>query len=305
MNMKSSVSLGLQLKAVTECPLCGYKERLPLYNLEQTTVFKCSFCGLSYLDPCLDSASMATAYESSETLKELNPFHEGYYEYGDLNQDSKTLQDFKKSLELLEKHLPSPKKKILEVGFGNGLFLALARSRGWEVEGIDTSERNVDLAREKFSLNLQCGFFEAMKTDQKFDAVAMLDVIEHIERPPLFLQKAYTLLNPGGLLLLSTPNEASFLHGLSRGLYRLSAGLFSMGIKKMYLLEHVTYYNLKTLTNLVWRSNFDPVEHYHTSTDLSRYRLKPLEGLIASAILSLGKLLGQENRVVLIARKRS
>ncbi len=298
--------LDIELKTLSACPLCGLEKRTKLCRIEGSEVFKCLDCGLSYLDPCLDSKSMATAYQSSETLKQLNEFHDGYYEYGDLSQDSKTLRDFEACLKLLEKHTPQSERKILEVGFGNGLFLALAKRHGWKIDGIDTSEKNVERAKEKFSLELQHGFFEDMEIRKdEYGTVAMLDVIEHQENPNLFLKKAYSMLRPGGLVILATPNASSLLHRLARVFYFLSGGLFRVGIKKVYLLEHVTYYDRKTLSKLLRQNQFEPVESFQTSTDLAKFRLKSLERSAAELVLLLGRIFRLQNRIVMIGRKTS
>ncbi len=296
--------LTLKRKDLITCPLCNAKNRRELWCFDDTKVFKCQHCGLSYIDPCLDSQSMAMAYESSESLKNLNEFHDGYYEYGDLETGTKTLRDFSKSLDLIEKNLELSSRSIYEVGFGNGLLLALAQKRGWAVGGIDTSRRNVELACKKFSLGLENGFFEDIEgRPGAYDAIAMMDVIEHQDNPHCVLEKAYSVLRPGGLLLLATPNEGSLLKWLAFFLYRVSGGRFTGGLKKIYFLEHVTYYNKKTLTALLRKNRFEPVEWYLTSTDLAKFKLRPMERLLAESILFAGEILGLQNRIHVIARK--
>ncbi|HTL48793.1 MAG TPA: class I SAM-dependent methyltransferase [Verrucomicrobiae bacterium] len=292
------------LKKLDACPLCGGRERKHLYELEHTQVYKCA-CGLSYLDPCLDPAGMAAAYESSETLKALNEFHDGYYEYGSLDTETKTLQEFNASLGLLEKHGGGCARRLFEVGFGNGLFLALAKKRGWQVDGIDTSRTNAELAREKFGLHLKTGFFEALDASgEKPQAAAILDVIEHVPDPHKMIRKAHELLAPGGLLLIATPNEASFLRLLSDLVYRLSGGKIKTGIKKIYFLEHVTYFDRASLTRLLEQNGFQPVEHFYSSTDLAKYRLNPLERLAGEIIILLQKIFRRQNRLLMVARKK-
>ena len=303
---ETHVAPTLELKSLSRCPLCQGAKRRRLYGLAQSAVYRCQICGLAYLDPCLDSGAMAKAYESSQSLKQLHDFHEGYYEYGSLDKDSKTLREFTQSLEMAEGRLPAESsKKLFEVGFGNGLFLALAQKRGWRVDGIDTSPMNVRVAHERFKLNLRQGFFESLADDgHRWDAVAMMDVIEHTDQPYALLAKAYGLLKPGGILLLGTPNEGSFFRALSNALWKLSAGVMRSGIDKIYFLEHVAYYDRGTLAELLRRAGFEPLKSFYAETDLEKYRLRPLERLIGKAILFCGKLLRRENRLIMCARKQ-
>ena len=293
-----------KMKKLEACPLCGNGGRRRLYPLEHSTVFRCAGCGLSYLDPCLDPAAMAAVYESSETLKLLNEFHDGYYEYGDPEVDSVTVLEFKRSLALLSARLSGDRRRLFEVGFGSGLFLAVAKRQGWQVDGIDTSRTNAELARKKFSLELRTGFFEEMPLpDPRPDALAMLDVIEHIADPHRMIQRAHQVLAKDGLLLIATPNEDSFFRALSDFLFRASGGRITTGIRKIYFLEHVTYYTRATLEQLLRQNGFEPAGHFYSGTDLAKYRLKPLERLAGESILLAQRVLSRQNRLLMIARR--
>jgi len=295
----------LKLKELSACPLCGGVSRGPLYPLAQSQVFRCNTCGLAYLDPSLDPEAMAKAYESSETLREFHDFHEGYYEYGSLEKKSKTLREFRQSLEAVERHVPVQNKKIFEVGYGNGLFLALAQKRGWSVDGIDTSPLNLEVAQKRFGLKLQEGFFELMEGEtNSCDAVAMMDVIEHISDPYPVLKKAWELLRPGGILLLGTPNQAGFFPKLSHAVFFLSGGVLRAGIDKIYFLEHVTYYDQRTLGMLLTKAGFEPLESFCAETDLAKYRLKLMERLMGEVILFLGRIFRSGNRLIMVAKKK-
>lgn len=296
----------MKLKELPACPLCGGVSRGQLYVLARSKAFRCNTCGLAYLDPSLDPEAMAKAYESSETLTELHDFHEGYYEYGSLEKDSKTLREFRQSLEAVERHVSGRDKKIFEVGYGNGLFLALAQKRGWAVDGIDTSPLNLQMASERFGLHLKEGFFEDMRGEPgSWNAVAMMDVIEHIREPYQVLRKTWELLRPGGVLLLGTPNQASFFAKLSHAVWFLSGGLLRAGIEKIYFLEHVAYYDRKTLDLLLSKAGFEPLESFCTETDLAKYRLKPFERFTGEVILFFGRIFRSGNRLIMVAKKKN
>ena len=93
---------------------------------------------------------MKDLYASDESLTQMHDFHQGYYEYGDLNVRSQTLQDFNRGLKLLEEGLGAEKSpNVLDVGYGNGFFLAAARERGWRVNGMDPSKKKSGACKTK------------------------------------------------------------------------------------------------------------------------------------------------------------
>ena len=121
----------MQKMRLDRCPVCRSQQRKRCFPIPESAVFECRDCGVRYLDPCLSPSAMSQAYESNETLTQLHDFHEGYYDYGDLNQTSKTRRDFERALAWMEKKSNNPDvKKILDIGYGNGFFLALAKRRG-------------------------------------------------------------------------------------------------------------------------------------------------------------------------------
>lgn len=288
------------------CPVCGAKARTRIFEIKESEVFQCAACGLRYLDPCLSPESMAAVYESHETLKAFHDFHEGYYNYGDLSQESKTRDDFEEGLRRLERYLnPNAPKKILDVGFGNGFFLAIARQRGWQVQGIDPSAQNLETAHRKFGLELLCGDFEKAISDHKeYDAVAFWDVIEHLPDPHHALQKARSVLKPTGFILIGIPNDQNLLMIISSLLYKISAGRCRFGVAKLYFLEHAAYYQRKALDVLLEKNHFSFRDSFFTYTDLAKYKLPPWEKWLAGALLWLGHGTGLDNRLVAIYQCR-
>lgn len=293
----------IELTRMGRCPVCRSAERRSLFAIRDSSVsvYECRECRLRYIDPCLSPESMKRAYESEESLKRFHGCHDGYYDYGDLETESKTLSDFRHALVLLEKHISAATsvRTIFDVGFGNGLFLAQARNRGWRVNGIDSSSKNLELARNKFSLELACADFDSYDAQgMTYDAVSFCDVIEHFSDPHSVLKKACRMLKPDGFILIGIPNDRSMLRFLSTSLYKISLGRLKKGIEKTYFLEHVAYYNPKTIKELLKRHGFALRDYFLTSTDLRKYSLPAADKLLARIILLMGKITGFQNRWV-------
>src|SRR5437763_13947520 len=86
---------------------------------------------------------------------------------------------------LLDMLDPAPSSgRLLEVGCGHGLLLDEARRRGWSVTGLDLSMEAAHHARERLGLDvIEQPLEEASLGDERFDAVVIADVLEHLDDP--------------------------------------------------------------------------------------------------------------------------
>ncbi len=117
-------------------------------------------------------------------------------------------QNFLRILKFIEKLRPL-KGRLLDVGCATGIFLELARDRGWEVKGVEPSSWAVSVARSK-KLDVVQGDFEQVEFTSLFDVITMIDLIEHVANPMSLVEKAKKVLKPGGLLVVVTPDIDSF-----------------------------------------------------------------------------------------------
>jgi 2-polyprenyl-3-methyl-5-hydroxy-6-metoxy-1,4-benzoquinol methylase len=109
-------------------------------------------------------------------------------------------------LKRLESLVPG-KGPIFDVGAATGILLDLARSRGWQPDGIEPSAWGVGVAAAKYGLSLRQGPFESASLPGDFyAAVTMVDIIEHTPIPFEAAKKANRILRPGGVLALVTPD---------------------------------------------------------------------------------------------------
>jgi SAM-dependent methyltransferase len=99
-------------------------------------------------------------------------------------------------------------RKFLDVGCGSGDFLSIARSAGWDTYGVDFDGNAVDQARQQ-GHRVEKGSIDAVAGHDKFDAITVSHVIEHVSDPLHLLQRCYALLKPGGYFWLETPNLSS------------------------------------------------------------------------------------------------
>lgn len=106
--------------------------------------------------------------------------------------------------------------RLLDVGCGNGAFLTRMRSLGWQAEGVEVDDQAVAQGRSQ-GLLIHSGKLEAQKfPEDSFDAITLSHVIEHVHDPESLLSECHRLLKPGGRVVVTTPNPASWGHTLFR-----------------------------------------------------------------------------------------
>ena len=109
--------------------------------------------------------------------------------------------------------LPSPfgNNKLLDVGCGGGGVVAKAAESGWVATGIDLAPKNVESVKnmgfdaQVVDLN---GVFPF--PDQSFSCVTFIEVAEHLVRAEHAFSEISRVLLPGGKVIFTTPNNASY-----------------------------------------------------------------------------------------------
>lgn len=101
----------------------------------------------------------------------------------------------------------SPKGKLLDLGAGTGDFLKAAQKKGWDVSGMEPSEKARNLAAQK-NIILENDF--SAFSDNSFDVISMWHVLEHVPNFMEYLEKVKSLLKANGLLVIAVPNFESY-----------------------------------------------------------------------------------------------
>ncbi len=106
-------------------------------------------------------------------------------------------------------------KKILEIGFKNGLFLEQCLRAGFEAWGLEINPGYHRRTAEKLSeLNLILYDGRQMPIeDSQFDYVVSFQVLEHVESVEKVLSESLRVLKPGGVMYHIIPNYHSFYEG--------------------------------------------------------------------------------------------
>lgn len=99
---------------------------------------------------------------------------------------------------------------LLDLACGDGLMTSMFAQHFERVVGVDASGAHIAEARRRLP---QALFFESLIEDfeinEKFDAVFLLDILEHVIDPVAVLKKAASFLKPSGVLIAHVPNAVA------------------------------------------------------------------------------------------------
>ena len=153
----------------------------------------------------------------------------------------------------LKKMASFAKGTILDIGFTDqpNRFL-----RG-EVYGLDINKPvSVPSNYKGFLVH------DAMKLTtikERYDTILAGEIIEHLEKPHEFISGCYEILNPGGILVISTPNPYYFP----------IASLEMLMIRRFfYARDHVNLYLPRFLVRMMERYKFSNVRIHSGGVDL-------------------------------------
>jgi glycosyltransferase involved in cell wall biosynthesis/2-polyprenyl-3-methyl-5-hydroxy-6-metoxy-1,4-benzoquinol methylase len=149
------------------------------------------------------------------------------------------------NLKKIKSYLP-PSGKLLDIGAYCGVFMRAAKTKGYEVIGVEPSKWASNEARKNTGEEVICGTLKDLREDvNDFDIITMWDVLEHLSDPIGELKDIWLRLKPGGVLVLSTMNMMSWFPKITKESYP-------------WILDmHVYYFNSNTLTSILNKSGFE------------------------------------------------
>lgn len=167
--------------------------------------------------------------ENSSIPGEIIAFYDNYDEEGRLRTHTGRLE-FERSKEILERYLPPPPAKIIDIGGGCGIYSCWLAARGYDVTLIDATPGHVEKARKASQLqpehpittialgdarNLDCA-------DGSFDSALLLGPLYHLtERDDriVALREAKRVVKSNGLVFAAAVSRfASALDGMFEGM---------------------------------------------------------------------------------------
>jgi glycosyltransferase involved in cell wall biosynthesis len=182
-----------------------------------------------------------------------------------------------------------PGSRVLDLGCAGGyLGSKLRQQKQCFVKGIDTKPVNRGVLDEFDFCDFNAGvpYIEA----NQYDAVLMLDVIEHLNRPEIFLEelRRKLALNPSLEFMISTANVACFA---IRAMLLL--GQFNYGPRGILDITHTRLFTFASLRRTLIQSGFDIIE---TKGVPAPYPLAIGDNVVSRGLLAINRFLIRVSR---------
>jgi 2-polyprenyl-3-methyl-5-hydroxy-6-metoxy-1,4-benzoquinol methylase len=188
---------------------------------------------------------VAAEYASGKYYDQIG---ENYYLSPDKLESDYAPVRFERELRLFRRHCPAG--DVLDVGCSSGAFLYQLKQRfaaDYDVLGTDASGPALDYAANRGIAVVRGDFLPQPFAGKRFDAVTFWAVLEHLAEPQAFIEKAWSILKPGGLCFVLVPNLRSLAVRL-------------LGARYRYIYpQHLNYFSQGTLVRLC-EKRFAPVE---------------------------------------------
>lgn len=234
------------------CPLCraGSTQRHPGYQHVSPgdwSLRSCSECGIAFIHPMPDSRTLAgyydRAYYGRNEGKFVGPVERivGLFRY----LRAKAVRDL------------VPSGRILDVGCGRGIMLALLKTWGYEVHGVELDTVAAARARKNLDQPVSHSLEEIQHGETRpFQAVSFWHSLEHMPHPGETLRMVNDLLAPGGLLIIAAPHMGSIQSRLAKTSWL-----------HLDLPRHLIHFDMNRLADFLKTKGYEVVRHDHFSLE--------------------------------------
>jgi 2-polyprenyl-3-methyl-5-hydroxy-6-metoxy-1,4-benzoquinol methylase len=234
------------------CTICRGSDRSLAHVVDGFRIVRCDRCSHLYVSPrpSMDEVVAIYGEDYFENPAFRTTDHDSYFGYMDYLSDADNIKARLRQVlaRVTAFHEPG---KLLDVGCGPGLFVDVGAEGGWDSWGIDLNEHAVAWANEHVSEQVQVGTLTDLgAADGSFACVTMFDVIEHVADPREELLEVWRVLEPGGILVVVTPDAGAIL---SRML-----GRHWLEMKRAP--EHLQFFSVPGLAQLLGLTGFVPIE---------------------------------------------
>tara|TARA_B100001123_G_scaffold295929_1_gene330044 strand:- start:18034 stop:19083 length:1050 start_codon:yes stop_codon:yes gene_type:complete len=224
-----------------KCPTCGGRKSRHELSKDYLDLVRCSDCDLVYVNPIFDEKHYRDTYGTKDYQRIMRDLGEASHEY--------RVERFGiERVEIMSRYVrPDSDNNVryLDAGCSTGFVVEAAVQRGWKSLGIDLNPSAVESGRNRGLPLKVAGIEDDVLTGEAYEAISLFDVLEHLPRPRLILERCRELLAPGGIVFVYVPNYDS-------------ASRFLMGQDAHFIwpTHHLNYYTPLTLVDLLARTGF-------------------------------------------------
>lgn len=236
----------------TRCPGCGAEQLSPLQSCQtkeaMISIALCEGCGLTFVNPMFEDSDKATLQPNVRLLHRSRS--------AELD-DAKALGRSRARAQRWEyaiHHWLKPKSRVLEIGAGDGALVELLLEHGHTPVALDPDADSCRYIHDRFGIKTIASRVEEADIDAEgeFDAVFMLNLIEHLEDPAAVLRELRRFLKQDGIVGIETPNILRT----------------KVGPKRMYSFPHNYYFSPTSLLNMAVQQGYAPVQSREFPLDM-------------------------------------
>jgi 2-polyprenyl-3-methyl-5-hydroxy-6-metoxy-1,4-benzoquinol methylase len=221
----------LSAQVARHCPVCDGDDAHPQLEKGELHLVRCRRCGMIYANPAPAEMASGEHYDQLGAAYYLSP--------AKLESDYAGVR-FERELGLFRRHCA--RGAVLDVGCSSGAFLYQLSQRYpgcYDILGTDVSGAPLDYAESRGVPVIRGDFLGPGLAGRQFDAVTFWAVLEHLREPKRFLERAWSVLGPGGLCFVLVPNMRS-----------LAARWLGARYRYIYP-QHLNYFTSETVRRLV------------------------------------------------------
>lgn len=197
---------------ITECPVCGNDHFTPFLSVPDWLVSKEEFKLLQ----CDECTFVFTA--NAPIAEEIGPYYnsEEYVEHSDTRKGLiYGIYHYARKMMLRYKRNIIGKldtgRRLLDVGSGSGYFVNHMKQNGYDVTGVEISDKAVQLCEKNFGIRARSPqeLLEG-KIEGQFDLITLWHVFEHVYTYDEYFKRFGEMLSSNGKLILALPNHTCY-----------------------------------------------------------------------------------------------
>jgi len=192
----------------TTCPNCQGVGKLYLQaedlnhkiSSQSFNYYRCISCRLIFIAPI--PANLSEYYKTEYPPYSIPKNIEGLERAAD---------DVSWRVELVGSHIKQG--RLLEIGPSYGAFLYAATRAGYDVDAIELDQECCDYIKKSIPqatvINTSDVVHGIKELNKKYDIIVMWHNLEHLPDPWLVMEQCISILEPNGIIIISTPNPDS------------------------------------------------------------------------------------------------
>lgn len=172
------------------CPLCDSNDRTARKFFENNTVVSCDRCGFLYVADINETTASEEDVELSNARHTGVPSPERRHYY---------------VLNLVKRRCGN-NARVLEIGAGYGPLGKLLQDNGFQYIGFEPSGVRASVAKNE-GVNIINEIHHPSRVDERYDAIVLDNVIEHVRDPRYIINNARKNLKKDGIIITIVPSR--------------------------------------------------------------------------------------------------